>query len=60
MQDRQVLADVEYHRARHALLTNGACCRLECIYKYDLEVWDAIMKTFDALPVAAVVNGKSP
>jgi serine/threonine-protein phosphatase 2B catalytic subunit len=32
--------------------------RLECIYKYDLEVWDAIMKTFDALPVAAVVNGK--
>lgn len=32
--------------------------RSECLYKYDLEVYDAIMASFDALPIACIVNNK--
>lgn len=28
----------------------------ECLYKYDLEVYDVVMDSFDALPLAAVIN----
>lgn len=32
--------------------------REECEYKYDTAVYDAIMDSFDHLPVAATINGK--
>jgi serine/threonine-protein phosphatase 2B catalytic subunit len=32
--------------------------REECEYKYDINVYDAIMDSFDTLPLAATINGK--
>jgi len=32
--------------------------REECEYKYDIAVYDAIMGSFDMLPLAATINGK--
>lgn len=32
--------------------------RSECLYKYDLEVYDLIMDSFDAMPIACIVNNK--
>lgn len=30
----------------------------ECKYKYDQEIYDIIMESFDLLPLCCVVNGK--
>jgi len=32
--------------------------RAECLYKYDQEIYDLFMDSFDLLPLACVVNGK--
>jgi serine/threonine-protein phosphatase 2B catalytic subunit len=32
--------------------------RTECLYKYDQEVYDMFMDSFDLLPLACVINGK--
>lgn len=32
--------------------------RSEVLYKYDMEVYEAICESFDALPLGAVINGK--
>lgn len=32
--------------------------RAECLYKYDLEIYDLVMESFDALPIACIVNNK--
>ncbi|OMJ86872.1 hypothetical protein SteCoe_11505 [Stentor coeruleus] len=32
--------------------------RSECLYKYDLEVYDLVMDSFDAMPIACIVNNK--
>jgi serine/threonine-protein phosphatase 2B catalytic subunit len=30
----------------------------ECIYKYDRDIYKAIMNTFDCLPISATINNK--
>ena len=50
----------------HLLRGNHECRQLtgffnfrsECIYKYDIEVYEIIMESFDYLPIACVVNRK--
>ena len=32
--------------------------RSECLYKYDQDVYDAIMSSFDALPISCLLNNK--
>lgn len=44
------------HECRH--MTTFFNFRQECIYKYDLEVYDRIMECFDALPVASLLNNR--
>uniref|UniRef100_A0A6B2L051 Serine/threonine-protein phosphatase n=1 Tax=Arcella intermedia TaxID=1963864 RepID=A0A6B2L051_9EUKA len=42
------------HECRH--VTEYFTFRDECLHKYDMEIYTSIMDTFDALPLAAVVN----
>lgn len=44
------------HECRH--LTQFYNFQEECLYKYDLEVYDCIMNAFDNLPIAATINRK--
>lgn len=44
------------HECRH--LTAYFNFRDECVYKYDEELYELIMKSFDSLPISATVNGK--
>ena len=32
--------------------------RSECLHKYDQEIYDVFMDSFDHMPVACVINGK--
>lgn len=32
--------------------------RAECLHKYDQEIYDIFMDSFDQMPVGAVINGK--
>ncbi|CAG9329576.1 unnamed protein product [Blepharisma stoltei] len=32
--------------------------RTECIYKYDIEVYDRIMESFDCIPISCLINRK--
>jgi len=57
---------ISYHRTFFMIRGNHECRHLtqffnfkeECIYKYDLEVYDEIMCAFDHLPLAATINHK--
>jgi len=44
------------HECRH--LTSFFNFKDECLYKYNLELYDAVMAMFDNLPIAATINGK--
>merc|ERR1712228_1055615 len=44
------------HECRH--LTSFFNFKDECLYKYNLELYDAIMNMFDCLPISATINGK--
>lgn len=44
------------HECRH--LTSFFNFKEECIFKYDLEIYEEFMKCFDALPLAACLNDK--
>lgn len=57
---------IMYHRTFFMIRGNHECRHLtqffnfrdECIYKYDLEVYDSVMSAFDNLPLAATINHK--
>jgi len=44
------------HECRH--LTSFFNFKDECLYKYNLELYDAVMDMFDCLPISATINGK--
>jgi len=44
------------HECRH--LTSYFNFKDECIYKFDKELYDVIMDSFDYLPISATINGK--
>merc|ERR1719410_1269750 len=44
------------HECRH--LTSFFNFKDECLYKYNVQLYDAIMDMFDCLPIAATINGK--
>jgi serine/threonine-protein phosphatase 2B catalytic subunit len=39
-------------------MTSSFNFRSECLYKYDQEVYEAFISLFEAMPIAAVINGK--
>eukprot|EP01104_Vermistella_antarctica_P019619 TRINITY_DN777_c0_g1_i1.p1 TRINITY_DN777_c0_g1~~TRINITY_DN777_c0_g1_i1.p1 ORF type:complete len:666 (+),score=151.32 TRINITY_DN777_c0_g1_i1:299-2296(+) len=39
-------------------MTSYFNCRLECIHKYSRQAYDALMLSFDAMPIAAVVRSE--
>jgi len=39
-------------------MTSAHNFREECIYKYDQEIYDMIMDSFDQLPLGAIINGQ--
>jgi len=57
---------IKYPDTFHMLRGNHECRHLseffnfmdECKYKYDLNIYEHIMNTFDSLPLAAVVNNR--
>jgi len=57
---------IMYHRTFFMIRGNHECRHLtqffnfkeECIYKYDVDIWEAVMNAFDNLPLAATINHK--
>jgi len=57
---------IMYHRTFFMIRGNHECRNLtqffnfreECLYKYDLELYDAVMESFDNLPLGATINHK--
>jgi serine/threonine-protein phosphatase 2B catalytic subunit len=57
---------VSFPETIHMLRGNHECrqmttffnFRTECLYKYDQEVYDMFMDSFDLMPLACVINGK--
>jgi len=57
---------IMYHRTFFMIRGNHECRHLtqffnfrdECLYKYDIEIYDAVMSAFDNLPLAATINQK--
>ncbi len=39
-------------------MTSFHCFRDECLKKYDQEIYDLIMDSFDRLPIACIINGQ--
>ncbi|CAG9309954.1 unnamed protein product [Blepharisma stoltei] len=44
------------HESRQ--ITSHFNFRSECLHKFDIEIYNAVMESFDALPIACIVNNK--